>query len=118
MVAVPKEEGEYFDIPIIFDLACSLQDWGLCGAIILRSLTFSNNGRMDDEETFGDDMEAGTPLDPMTMNFEVYKGLPVGVAWALARASLKLYEDAPKSSEEQRKSATAREFVRLMQLKG
>jgi len=111
MLALPREE-EIDDIIIMFDLACGLQDWGLCGAIVERSLTFEMSEFTDE---FGEAMEGGTPLDPTTMDFEQYQQLSPGVAWALSRASLKLHG---KMSDCWSKKAMADEFVRLMQLKG
>jgi hypothetical protein len=98
MLALPREE-EIDDILIMFDLACGLQDWGLCGAIVERSLTFEMSEFTDE---FGEAKEGGTPLDPM----------------ALSRASLKLHDSTTKMSDYWRKKAMADEFVRLMQLKG
>lgn len=114
MLALPREE-EIDDILIMFDLACGLQDWGLCGAIVERSLTFEMSEFTDE---FGEAKEGGTPLDPMTMDFERYRQLSSGVAWALSRASLKLHDSTTKMSDYWRKKAMADEFVRLMQLKG
>jgi len=114
MLAVPKEvEIDY--INIMFDLACWLYDWGLCGAILERSLGFDADEFSDD---FGESVQGGTPLDPTTMDFQQYQQLSPGVAWALSRASLKLHDTTTKRSSSWRKKDMADEFVRLMQLKG
>jgi len=113
MLAVPMETVIDY-INILFDLACWLYDWGLCGAILERSLEFDMD---EDYGDFGEPLQGGTPLDPTTMDFEQYQQLSPGVAWALSRASLKLHDTTTKRSNSDRKTDMANEFVRLMQLK-
>jgi len=113
-LAVPSGDEEVYDLPIMFDLACWLGDWDLCGAILKRSLAYDGSVVVDEKRNC-QVLEAGGVLNPAFMSLARYESLPTRVVWALSRASRKLH-DGPKNFR--CVDDVAREFVCLMKMKG